>query len=84
MTTHDDGEILRSLGRIEGKLASLCERLDDHHTTLFGNGSPGLKTQVDRLDQQRQFGAKAFWVAVAAMVTAAGKWIASWFAGSSH
>ena len=31
------------------KIESIEERIDDHHYTLYGNGKPGLKADVQEL-----------------------------------
>ena len=72
-------EISQTLGRIEGKLNSVVKLQDEHHTTLYGNGAPGLKTRVDRLEQTEATRSKLVWIAVTAAGTALAKSIASWF-----
>jgi hypothetical protein len=36
--------------RIEGRLDAMETKLADHHSTLYGNGQPGLKDRVTRLE----------------------------------
>lgn len=40
------------LAAVKEQLRGLRERLDEVHHAVIGNGSPGLKVQVDRHDQQ--------------------------------
>lgn len=51
MSGGDTHEIMQSLGRIEGNLTTALQRLDEHHSLLYGNGQPGMKTRLDRLEQ---------------------------------
>lgn len=71
-------EIRQTLGRIEGKLDSFMKRQDEHHSTLYGNGAPGLKTRLDRLEQTEATRSKLVWLAITAAGTAFLKSIASW------
>lgn len=72
-------EISQTLGRIEGKLNAVVQRQDEHHATLYGNGAPGLKTRLDRLEQTEATRSKLVWVAITAAGTAFVKSLASWF-----
>lgn len=51
MSGGDAHEIMQSLGRIEGNLTTALKSIDEHHQMLYGNGQPGLKTRLDRLEQ---------------------------------
>lgn len=51
MSGGDTHEIMQSLGRIEGNLTTALQRIDEHHQMLYGNGQPGMKTRLDRLEQ---------------------------------
>ncbi len=45
-------EVKTSVTKIHTLLESnIMERVKEHGETLYGNGSPGLKTDVDRLNQ---------------------------------
>lgn len=55
-----DAERDRLLLEIHSAVAVVASKVDDHHTALFGNGSPGVKARVQTLeDDQRQCPARA-------------------------
>jgi len=49
--TTEDRETLMEIRSI---VAVIRERSDEHHRTLFGNGSPGLKSKVERLTAEHE------------------------------
>ena len=42
------------LGRIDERTQRIETKLDDLHGTVHGNGDPGIKTRIDRLEQSRR------------------------------
>jgi hypothetical protein len=52
--------MIGTLASIEGKLDNHIEKIEDHESTLFGNGKDGLKIRVDRLEQDHARWKKGF------------------------
>jgi len=48
MTDKERDELLLDMS---GDMKAIRQRVDEHHAALFGNGHPGLKDDVRRLDQ---------------------------------
>lgn len=44
----------RMLREIHANVAVVASQVHDHHETLYGNGRPGLKADVQRLDLQQE------------------------------
>lgn len=42
------------LARIETNTENTQKDVDEHHKTLYGNGQSGLKTRVDRVEQDQK------------------------------
>lgn len=49
--TNDERD--QMLIEIHSSLAVIAARVEDHQTTLYGNGRAGLKAEVQRIDQQQ-------------------------------
>lgn len=51
----DVSGVKEAVAEMRGELRAHAKRIEelvaDHHDTLYGNGRPGLKTSVDRLEQ---------------------------------
>lgn len=77
-----DAEILTALGVLEERVAAINTRTIRLVRLLEGNGEPGLKTRVDRLEQhhKRQSGYHGVWFA--AVVTAVVAWLAKHLGGN--
>lgn len=59
----------------EKQNAEIHELLKKHDQTLYGNGHPGLKTQVDRIEQREFDRSKhiaAMWTVIAGILIAIG------------
>lgn len=69
-------EVRSQTDRVE-KIEKCLERIQ---YALNGNGVPGMKTRLDRLEQFQRTSAKVLWACVAAVVTLAVKAIATVFA----
>lgn len=65
-------EISEALGRIEGQLTNALAEIKEHGATLNGNGSPGVKTRLDRLEQSYKKWARLVWVMLSAAATVIG------------
>lgn len=75
-----DSQLLRE---IHGDLKAVCQRVGDHHKTLYGNGSKGLDRRVEAVEATQQqcpgrstaktrHYSKMFWAQVAMTAITAG------------
>ena len=48
-----DAERDRMLREIHADVRVMATRVEEHHVTLYGNGKPGLKADVQRIDQHQ-------------------------------
>jgi hypothetical protein len=48
-----DAERDRMLREIHADVRVMATRVEEHHITLYGNGKPGLKADVQRIDQHQ-------------------------------
>jgi hypothetical protein len=60
---------------IQGKLDHLDE-------AIRGNGEPGIKMRLDRLEQDARRQSKLIWLIVGAVVTSITSGLAAWITGS--
>ena len=58
-----------SVGNLNEKVDALNEKADRFLYAIEGNGTPGLKVRVDRLEQREESRAKWMGVAVAASIS---------------
>ena len=74
-----DSELHMELQQIQQKLDQLLyvpALLARHDALLHGNGSPGLLTRVDRMEQRAESHKWFIGIALAALFTSIGDWIA--------
>lgn len=86
MNKEDREELKEMLGLI---IKPIEELLQEHHSTLFGNGSDGnqgLRVDVDRLKQSETRKDKHFWVLYAGVIGAIFKVFWDWISsrGATH
>lgn len=55
---------------IETKVNDNKKLLEAHHTTLYGNGKPGLDEEVRNINKQLEILIRLAWIVVTAVVTA--------------
>jgi len=48
-----DAERDRMLREIHADVRVMATRVEEHHVTMYGNGHPGLKADVQRIDQHQ-------------------------------
>lgn len=53
------------------RLVDMEKVLYEIHERVVGNGKPGLDKRVDRLENSHRAAVRAFWIAIAALVTTA-------------
>lgn len=63
-------------------IESLNDKMDRFHDRLFGNGEPGLITEVDRLKQshkrQNERHSKLSWALITTIISAVVAYVFSW------
>lgn len=85
MTEHEGCKMLpecaRELGAIGTNLTNINAKLDKLNSALFGNGTPGLIMQVDRLQQTHA--RNVWWLRTLAVVVLGlvGKLVYGWVTG---
>ena len=72
-------KIHERLVEVETKLDTVCSKLDNfiskHDTVIFGNGTPGLRVKVDRLEQvekMRSWHYRTIWAGLSGLLLKAG------------
>ena len=63
---------------LKERLEYLVKMVDDLHHTVCGNGQPGLKIRVDRLEQSRKSRDKVLWFLSAGFVGLFGQVASNW------
>lgn len=76
------GELIEFRSEMKTRAGHFQELLEDHHTTLYGdgNGTPGMRVRMDRLEQSSKAREKhifAIWTAVLGSAVA-------WLTGLFH
>jgi hypothetical protein len=78
----EDREELREM--LEDVLKPIVQRQEEHHSTLFGDGSEanqGLRVNVDRLRVESRTRSRHFWVIYPAVIMSAAKVVWDWLTG---
>ncbi len=70
-----DGQ-LTDIGKAVAPLLALSQRLEEHHSALYGNGQPGLLKDVDRLKQWQK---SLYWFVGLLGTATVGDLISAWF-----
>jgi hypothetical protein len=65
----------------KGEFAKINGKLDRLDEAIRGNGHPGIKVRLDRVEQDSKRQGKLVWLVVGAGITAAASGIAAWIAG---
>lgn len=76
-------DIHERLARVEVLVSSTDEKLDQVLHALHGNGEPGMKVRVDRLEQAEKRRAKVIWAAITSAVGLATAALWKSFTGSN-
>ena len=60
---------------------SIHKKLDRLDEAIRGNGEPGIKVRLDRLEQNAKRQSKLIWLIVGSLATASGSALIAWIAG---
>ncbi len=71
------GTVQRVEARQEIHAESFTKRLDRIDRSLDGNGQPGLKTRLDRVEQHEKGRARLLWLTLTTAIAGLGSWILS-------
>ncbi len=74
-------EVRETVVRIDERQTANAEQVDEHHRSLYGNGKPGLVSQVQTLEDSRKLLCWALGVACTAVGTLLGAAITKYWGG---
>lgn len=64
-----DKEVIQGMIKAQVKIEAIEKTCQEIHTSLLGNGKPGLTTRMALIEQKEQTRTRFFWVMVAAVAT---------------
>ena len=65
----------------QGNFEAIHQKLDRLDEAVRGNGKPGIRLRLDRLEQDAERQGKLIWLVLGAVVTASASGVVAWVAG---